>query len=251
MTLERYLWTYSKGDIYQIFAALATIVGGIGVVARGLIQHETYIALLIVCVMWLGYVLNNILPKSIIGRQFVRLELKEGFLWMGEIRNVALRVQTLTSLLAFIGRPQNPKAIEDLQAIGEEIGSSFAQTLIAGGPLSDRYRSKYKGKRSLNEHMVDIWAFYDYRAGFGEILPSNLHDYQNSLQGEIIISKSFLTIPEDKPYCPFLEGYIKGVLETLLPDRRFSVEETRHNTTCTLDKTTYKNCCRFSVNPLS
>ena len=249
MTLERYRWTYSKADIPQIFAAVGMIVGGIA----GSIQHETSgIMLLIIGGIWVCYVLNNILPKSIIGRQFVRLELKEGFLWMGKIRNVALRVQTLTSLLAFIGRPQNPKAIEDLRAIGEKVGSSFAQTLSGdSGPLSDRYRFKYKGKRSLNEHMVDIWAFYDYRAGFGEILTSNLHDYQNSLQGEIIISKSFLTVPEDKPYCPFLEGYIKGVLETLLPDGRVSIKETHHNTTCTLDKTTYKNCCRFSVNPLS
>ena len=173
---------------------------------------------------------------------------------MGEIRNVALRVETLTSLLTFIGRPQNPNAATDLQTIGEEIGSSFAKTLTtAGGPLSNRYKDKYKGKRPLNEHMVEVWAFYDRRAGFGRILTSKLHDFQNSLQGEIIISKSFLTYPEKKPKlcCAFLEGYIKGVLETLLPNRQFSVKETVHNEPYTEDKITYTNSCRFSVTPLS
>lgn len=249
MTLERYRWTYSRTDGYQILAAVPVIVAGI----VELFQHATSgIILLIIGFIWVSYVLNNILPKSIIGRQFVSLQLKDGLLWMGKIRNVAIRVETLTSLLEFIGRPQNPNATEDLRAIGNVIGSSFAQTLtIAGGPLSDRYRSKYKGKRSLFEHMADVWGFYDYRAGFGNILTSNLHECQNSLHGEIIISKSFLTYPEEKPYCSFMEGYIIGVLETLLPNKRFSITETQHNTTYTLHKTTYDNSCHFLVKPLS
>ena len=174
MTLERYRWTCSKGDIYQIFAAAVAIVVGIA----GLIQDETSgIGLLIIGGIWVGYVFNNILPKSIIGRQFISLQLKDGLLWMGKIRNVALRADSLISLLEFIGRPENPHATKDLRDIGEVIGSSFAKSLIdTGGPLNAQYQNKYTGrKRSLNEHKVDVWGFYDYRAGFGVILTSELH----------------------------------------------------------------------------
>lgn len=86
---KRYHLTYTKEDIYPLFGAVGMIVIGItGVIQAGVIQEDIvcvilYSIIILIGGIWTFYVVNNILPKSLIGKQFVRLQLKEDILMDG------------------------------------------------------------------------------------------------------------------------------------------------------------------------
>ena len=162
-------------------------------------------------------------------------------------RNVALRVETLCGLLDHLHNELMPSSAVDSESLtdtsdtlrraGKEQGVTFGEKLWDEpdykGPYVDR---------------VQKWCEFDSRVGFGHLMlkrplvgrdqvltggDKTLPEGKETLAGgEVEVEDNFLAMlrtEEDPDLCPFLSGYIEGVLQKLLEDDRVKVEHPRES----------------------
>lgn len=98
--------------------------------------------------------------------------------------------------------------VKHIRNAGEEVGCSFGHDLMK--TLKDEFPHEPPKKY---ERVLQIWAEFDFSAGWGEIGIDGFNEEENVFN--IDIQKSFTTRGyEEEPHrhCAFIEGYLEGVL---------------------------------------
>ena len=151
---------------------------------------------------------------------------KKGELYKGDVRNVSLRADTLSTLFGYIIeesiKKSKTKDCEDIiRGAGRIIGRDFL--FIFENKIHD-------GKKTKPQQL----AYYDSTAGMGKFTI----DIRNKF---IEVENSFLTygtsyIQRDITACIFLEGYFEGILRGILDKKNLIVREkkcaSRGNSVC-------------------
>lgn len=150
-----------------------------------------------------------------------------GIVEFGPLRDVALRVVTLQTILnAIVENVSDYDTV--LEQTGKKVGESFAgdfQKILDADPAlrSTTLPFTEKFKR---------WLKYDSKAGMGEYSGQLDQNYE----GKITIENSFLTYRRrsrrDKPLCAFMRGYIEGMLQEMSGSHHIKVLHPIQEGTC-------------------
>lgn len=152
-------------------------------------------------------------------------------------RNVSFRVDTFTTLLGNLRRHVE-RYIVEMRKKGElsNGGKAFAGALaLAGQKCGDHFGDSLLDvwKRSRAQHplarRVERWCEFDSIVGWGRFrsAPENLpNDMTNDFS--IIVVHNFLASGKEPDLCPFMTGYIQGVLSQLL-ERQVKVSHSKRN----------------------
>lgn len=206
-----------------IFTAVAAIAQFIQVLPFSLPQN-LIIALFIILVV--AYIVFRPLRTY----EYIRYRylINKGFLMLGPLRDVALRVRTLLILLETMSqRIQNYEAV--LRETGRKVGRDFARDFQA---VLNSERKLRKKALSLSEKF-ERWLEYDSKAGMGKF-EGELNSA--TFEGEITVQNSFVTHQRqpssDQSLCSFMTGYIEGVLQGLSACQDISVSHSAEEQEC-------------------
>lgn len=150
-----------------------------------------------------------------------------GILEFGPLRDVALRVETLQTILDAIVQ-NDPDCDTVLEQTGKKVGETFAGDFqkVLDADLALRGRTL-----SLTEKFKR-WLKYDSKAGMGEYSG----ELDQNCEGKITIKNSFLTYRRrsrrDKPLCAFMRGYIEGMLQEMSGSHHIKVLHLIQEGTC-------------------
>ena len=207
------------------------------------------VALLIWIVQWLIRLTSKILKTDNQDWKIV-----EGVLYIGEEPNVAFRIDTIQIILnAMESRLGDSERFKTLSSeVGFEVGYKFFEDLL----ITNRKRFIKPGRRISEK--LDLWSEYDSATGLGVFEDAVVYQSKKGnraqVGGQVVVKNSFLIHGRtaEKPYCGFMEGYIRGIIEKILESEKLSpangssyVEEKECG--CM----TGKNECHFEVEVLA
>jgi hypothetical protein len=140
----------------------------------------------------------------------LQVNLGQGTLTKGDMRNVSLRIETIWTLMksfeSAIGDPR--KFEQSLFDAGRKVGTDFATELY-------RFLRSKNVVPADNEALLRLWAYYDSSVGFGHFALSQYDEERMKLMIEL--TNSFLVdsyIPHT--FCKFMEGYLFGFINEAL-----------------------------------
>lgn len=169
-----------------------------------------------------------------------RYSINKGKLFLGDLRDVALRVQSLLTILDAIAQNKSmPDYESSLKETGSSVGHSFAEEF---GRILENDRRLWKKDLSFSEK-VKRWLEYDSRAGMGKFT-GQLDDV--IYEGRITLQNSFATYERqrsrNKSLCSFVAGYIEGVLQELCACQDIRVSHSSQKGECGLLKRDPEKC---------
>jgi hypothetical protein len=151
------------------------------------------------------------------------LYFKKGELRKGDMPNVIMRRETLHSVFDFVRKHQQGPSTNcyerALERLGADTGYGFGYDLIE---LLRRHQSVPEDYEAL----LGFWSAYDQSSGWGKI---TFQSFQRD-RIEIRVDQSFLISGHDKDIhrdCPFLAGYIKGVVSSAFSEYSRWLDRTR------------------------
>lgn len=164
-----------------------------------------------------------------------KLNVDEGVIYKGNLRNVAVRLETFHKTLEYFVRAC-PDTYEDtLRAAGKAVGSSFVDDFrgeLISGSLD----------ASGLQRTLEMWSTYDAAAGFGKF---DFSDVRDGIVGckTVYLRNPFLAdrkLGGERCLCSWVEGYVEGCLESIT-NAEFEVHKR-----CT---TPTHRVCEFLVSP--
>ena len=138
--------------------------------------------------------------------------------------HVMLRIVTLHAILDGFRTALGEKYNDILRSIGGNVGFSFAVDLMD-------YLRRKSGHIPLNyEALLSFWSIFDSSADMGEIKIEE-KEIENPTSLIVGIWHGFLTEGYEKEqhrHCPFMEGYIRNALDTLIGQWTRWIEKTHY-----------------------
>lgn len=168
-----------------------------------LIVSGAVLALVIIVTLWrlLGYAREIERRQSILSYQ---VNENTGILMKGQVRNVALRVDTINELVDALASLDGNTREERLIEAGKAVGKSWVEAFT-------KIRQKEKRAKS-HEEQLELWTEYDATAGWGKFdfhLNSDGH-------GSVTLRNGFLSGETDRGCRElFLAGYLEATLERI------------------------------------
>ncbi len=209
--------------LVSIFTAVVAVNQFVQILPFTLPKNIAIALLIILLVCFL--VFRPLRKYEYIRYRYVR---EKGFLMLGPLRDVALRVRTLLSILETISQ-STPHYEPILRQTGKKAGKDFAkdfQTVLNS--------ERILRKKNLSFHdKFRRWLQYDSRAGMGKF-QGNLNN--TTFQGKITVQNSFVTHERqpssDEKLCSFMTGYIEGALSGISGSRTISVSHSTDEGEC-------------------
>ncbi|MEM7475954.1 MAG: hypothetical protein AAF483_13255, partial [Planctomycetota bacterium] len=139
-------------------------------------------------------------------------------------RNVAFKVSTFANLICdFVERLRESERDDALFGAGYGAGVDFGLSLSQMWLESDIEIEQQDVSDRINR-----WCHFDSNVGFGHFCNVVDDEASDSSVGLIRLTNSFLRVNRNQKIslCPLMQGYIQGVLHSILPDLRDSIRVT-------------------------
>jgi hypothetical protein len=139
-----------------------------------------------------------------------QVNLAQGTLTKGDMRNVSLRIETIWTLMkSFESAIDDSRKFEQsLFEAGRKVGTTFATDL-------HRYLRSKNVVPADNEALLRLWTYYDSSAGMGHFALGQYDEERMKLTIEL--TNSFLVdsfVPHT--FCKFMDGYLFGFINEVL-----------------------------------
>lgn len=157
-------------------------------------------------------------------------------------RNILLSIDTIQMIIAAALEHGDIAALKEL---GSQVGVSFATNTLA-----EHIQKHAKTHHIQEQEKIQIWCDYDQTAGFGLFVDRTIFDKETREYKKYIeLRYSFLTAHRYKKdlLCPFMEGYISGVLNIIIKHPDENLEIKIKHTACNLDDILPYEGCKYEI----